>query len=104
MGVAVSIIHGLQVTTQLVISWYWAIAVTIITDSRRMIMEWIPAEVGCYWSAGEFYISTYMHGDCARKFPDSGYELTQNRKRVGRYPTLGEAKKAAEYLYMEVSK
>jgi hypothetical protein len=57
-----------------------------------MAITWIPARVGCHWFSedGNYTISTWLCGT------ESGYKLLRNRDEIGSYPTLAEAKDAAE--------
>lgn len=57
---------------------------------RVPILRWLPAAVGCYWSAGEYSIATYAQGQL------SGYSLHFQRSEIGDYPTLKAAHEAAE--------
>ncbi len=62
-------------------------------------LTWVPAAIGCYWSAGDFTIGTcvqYENGKPILTFPKSHYLLTRNRDEIGRYKTLKAAKRAAE--------
>lgn len=52
--------------------------------------DWVLAAVGCYWSCGTYSISTY------RAKGNAGYSLWYIHKEIGEYPTLTEAKQAAE--------
>jgi hypothetical protein len=63
-------------------------------------LKWIEANVNGYWIGGEFRVARYYvmetladgRGECL----ESGYRLTYKGKEVGRFPTLDEAKVAAE--------
>ncbi len=67
--------------------------------SAAPALVWVPASVGCHWSAtapdGDFHISTYCRGG-VYTFPASGYRLVRNFDVLGEYETLDEAKAAAE--------
>jgi hypothetical protein len=59
-------------------------------------LAWTPAKVGCYWHADSFSISTVREMQGWLEI-GSGYALSRDRRRIGVYATLDEAKHAAEY-------
>lgn len=66
-----------------------------------MKLTWTQADVGCYWTADTFTISTrvvFRDGRTVYTYPDSGYVLTRNRRELGTYRTLAAAQRAAQAL------
>lgn len=62
-------------------------------------LTWTPAKVGCYWSAGLFFISTRIlvqDGKMVMTYPQSGYVLRCDRQELGIFKTLKAAQRAAQ--------
>jgi hypothetical protein len=51
---------------------------------------WKPASVGCHWSRGSHFISTYQIGS------ESGYVLVLDFVELGRFKSFDDASHAAD--------
>ena len=72
----------------------------ISRDCRiRQSLVWTKAQVGCYWQSGPWHISSVSAvraGRIVYSCPGSYYSVRRNRKELGRFATLDEAKEFAD--------